>query len=353
MTGYASSRRQGFTLLELMLAMALGVTIAAAVAQLFIGTSRAQAQLGGQALMQEAARHALDFLTRSARGAGFLGCGAAGNLVNGLNGAWRQLVEFDLTTPIEAFDGVGGVWTPSLAALPLRDGSGSEAFSSRSRIDARRLAPDSDVVVFRRADRGTPLARPLQSRTDALVVADDADLFDADDFVVVSSCGQAALLRVTSAAGAAGARTLARAGGIGAFGNRTGVSLMASTEPYGGAAGPEGAVAALMLTEVYFVARARADNNRGQPVWSLWRKTSAAAPAELVQGIDDLQLLFGIDTTPEDAVDAPERYVQAEGIGDGVVRTVHISVTASSVNAVTADNQVLRRTFSRTVALRN
>lgn len=347
-------RCHGFTLLELMLAMALGVTITAAVAQLFIGNSRDQALLAGQALMQESARHALDFLARSARGAGFFGCGPAENLINGLNGAWRQVVEFDLSTAVEAFDGAGGAWTPSLAALPLRDGSGSGAFTARNRIDTTRLKPDSDVVVFRRADRGSPLASALQNNTDPLMVAvDDDDSFEADDFVVVSTCGQAALLRVTSVAGPASAKTLARASGVGTFANRSGVSLLADAEPYGGSAGPEAATVAHLLTEVYFVARASADNNRGQPVWSLWRKTSAAAPAELVQGIDDLQLLFGIDTAPDDDVDAPGRYVAAGLIGAATVRTVRISVTASSVNAVTADDRVLRQTYSRTAALRN
>ena len=355
------TRSAGFSLLELLLAAALGVVMTTAIAQMFISNSRGQAMLAGQARLQESARHALDFIARSARNAGYLGCGAAGRLTNALNGNWRQVVEIDLSTPIEAFDATAGTWQPSLAALPVRDG-GASAFKSRNRIDASRLQPTSDVVVFRRADLGAVLASAVDDAADPIVVAGNADAFRADSFALLSTCGQAALFRVSSLARSGSRTTLVRASGSGPFGNRSGPALLAGGNPYGGSAAPRGAAAALAITETYFVARSTANNNRGQAVQALWRKTSTAAPAELVQGIEDLQLLFGIDTTPTDDSRAPNRYVRADSIGANPVRTVHIAVTASSVDAVTvaeaagtagAVERVLVRTFSRTVALRN
>lgn len=346
------SANAGFSLLELLLAATLGVLMTAAIAQLFIGSSRTQAMLVGQARLQESARLALDFIARSARNAGYRGCGAAGNLANGLNGAWRQIVELDLTTTIEAFDATGGGWQPSLAALPVRSG-GAPAFRSSRRINAARLHPDGDVVVFRRADLGVALLAAVRRDTDPIVLAGDADAFRADSFALLSTCGQAALLRVSSVARSAGGTTLARQPASGPFGNRSGPALLAGGVPYGGGTAPEGAAVGLVVTEMYFVARSAADNNRGRAARSLWRKTSTSAPAELVQGIDDLQLLFGIDTTPNDDSPAPNRYVRADAIGANRVRAVHVSVTASSVDAVTAVDQPLAETFSRTVALRN
>ena len=349
-----TSTNRGASLLELLLAVALGVSMTTAIVQLFVANSRSQAMLAGQARLQESARHALDFLARSARGAGYFGCAARGNVANGLNGDWRQLPELDATAALEAFDGDEAGATPR---LPARGGSGARAFKSRNRINPNRLQPGSDIAVFRRADAGSPLAAALTRDSQPLVVADAEDRFDADDFVLLSMCGQAALFRVSSTARSGGRTTLARAAGQGLFGNRAGASLFSTTSPYGDADGPRGATAALLLTEFYFVARSSAANNRGQPVWSLWRKTSTAAPAELVQGIDELQVLFGIDTTPTDGDDAPNRYVDA-GVGTtaaeaAAARSVYFAVTASSVDAVTADERVLRQTFSRTVALRN
>ena len=115
-------RRQGFSLMELMLAAALGVVTTTAIAQLFISNSRSQATLAAQARLQESARHALDFIARSARNAGYRGCGTAGHLGNALNGTWEQVVEIDLSTPVEAFDATGAAWQPSLAKLPMRGG---------------------------------------------------------------------------------------------------------------------------------------------------------------------------------------------------------------------------------------
>lgn len=352
----AAKSSRGASLLELLLAVALGATMTTAVVQLFVVNSRSQATLAGQARLQESARHALDFLARSARGAGYFGCASGGTIANGLNARWERLVELDATVPVEAFANVsaGG----AQPRLPLRSSAGSAAvFKSRNRIDASRLRPGSDVAVFRRADVGSELAQALNRDAEPLVVADADRRFDRDDFVVLSSCGQAALLRVSSTARRGGQTTLARATGNGPFDNRAGASLFVAGGTYGAADAPRGAMAAQLLTEFYFVVRSRVLNNRGRPVWSLWRKTSTAPPAELVQGIDELTLLFGVDAAPADGVDAPTRYLDVNELaalpGTPPVRTVRFTVTASSVDVVTADEQVLRQTFSRTVALRN
>ena len=356
LAGAKSSR--GASLLELLLAVALGATMTTAVVQLFVVNSRSQATLAGQARMQESARHALDFLVRSARGAGYFGCASGGQIANGLNAGWEQLVELDATAAVEAFANVaaGGV-QPRLPLRPSQRAGGAAVFKSRNRITASRVRPGSDVAVFRRADVGSALAMALNRDADPLVVMDADGRFDRDDFVLLSSCGQAGLFRVSSTARRAGQTTLARASGSGSFDNRAGASLFVASGSYGAADGPRGAMAAQLLTEFYFVASSRASNNRGGAVWSLWRKTSTAPAAELVQGIDELTLLFGVDTTPADGVDAPTRYLDADEFaalpGALPVRTVRFTVTASSVDVVTTDEQVLRQTFSQTVALRN
>ena len=342
-----SRKLGGVSLLELMIAVALGLTITVAVVQLFIGSSRSQEALGVQARLQESARHALGFLARSARGAGHLGC-AGRPLRNALQGDWGDLPELNVTRPVEGFEAIVSGndvddWQPSLQAMPVRQG-GTQAFKPRHRIDLRRLRPGSDVVVFRRADPGVPLAAPLLSNVDAVVATADSGAFRADDFALVSACGRGALFRVTSTSAAALGVTLARSSGSGRFANRAGHALLDTSSSFGTSAGPQGAAVALVITEIYFVARS-AGTTASDERWSLWRKTSTAAPAELVAGVEDMQLLFGIDATPDD-VDAVERYVAASAIGRNAVRTVHIAVTL-------ANDGAQPRTFTKTVALRN
>lgn len=350
----------GFSLLELLIAAALGVVLIAAVVQLFAGSSRGNAALAGQVLLQESARHAVALLSRSARNAGYLGCGGRGALVNALNGSWREIVEFDVSRPVEGFDGRSTNWIPDIGILPTTGGR-TLAFAGNG-IDPDDLRAESDVVVFRRLEApGRPLGRSLSTILDAVtgqgedpqVTVDEGFAFEADDFVVVSDCRQSALFRIGTINTVGRVATLSRPSGGGPFGNRSGRSLSSDEEPFGGETGPEGAGVGRVVTEIYFVARGAGLNNRGETVWSLWRKTGADRGAELVQGVDDLQVLFGVDLTPGDGVDAPNRYLPPGQVGDNPVRTIHFVATVSSVDAVTADERVLRRSFPWTVALRN
>ena len=351
---------RGFSLLELLIAAALGVVLIAAAVQLFAGSSRGNATLAGQALLQESARHAVALLSRSARNAGYLGCGGRNGLVNGLNGNWREIVEFDLSRPVEGFDGQGANWDPDIGILPTVGGSALALAGNR--IDPAELRPGSDVVVFRRLEApGLPLARSLSTIVDAatgeaedsVVTVDDRFAFEAEDFVAISDCRQSALFRIGTIHTIGRVATLSRPPASGPFGNRAGHSLSRDGQPFGGGVGPDGAGVGRVVTEIYFVARGAGLNNRDETVWSLWRKTAANRPAELLQGVDDLQVLFGVDLTPGNGIDSPDRYLAPGEAGADTVRTVHFVATVSSVDAVTADERVLRRSFAWTVALRN
>ena len=341
---------QGFSLLELMLAATLGVAMTTATAQLFISSSRGQAALTAQARLQESARHALDFLAHSARNAGYLGCGTAGQLANGLNGTWGQVVEIELSTPIEAFEVTAGAGLPSRAELPVR--GGAPAYRRRNRINLSRLQPGSDIVVFRRADIGTPLARPLPDDADPIVVVDAARTLRKDSFALLSTCGQAELFHVSSVAKRGGLTTLVRAPGGGLFDNRSGTALRPGNIPYGSDTAPRGAAAALAITEMYFVARHPA-SPVGETLPSLWRKTSTAAPG----GTGARHR--GPAATVRHRYHADRRCARSESLCSRRRRRRTPSAhRASRRHRIERDraglpNGVHTRTFSRTVAVRN
>lgn len=342
---------RGLSLLELLVATTLGALLTVALTQLFASGARANAAHTGQARLQESARHALGFLGDAIRGAGFFGCGGAVP-GNSLRGDWRQIVELDLTRPVEGFDGVAGAarWQPDLSALPLRGGGGAPLFRRRA-IDAARLRPGSDLLLLRRlATPLHPLRQGVAAEGDPVVALDPHSALRRDRFAVLTRCGAASLFRITSASRRRGAARLARAVGAGPFGNRAG-GLLAGTV-FGAARGPAGAAVGLVLSEIYFVARGAGRDNRGGTVWSLWRKTSAARPAELVRGVEELQVLFGVLESPAAAA-GPARLMRPSRVPpNAVVRSVHVSVTASSVAAV-GDGAPVRHTFAATFAVRN
>jgi type IV pilus assembly protein PilW len=358
-------RMGGFSLIELMLALALGVVVTAGIVSLFVGNNQTYTLLNGQSRMQEAARFSVDFISRSARAAGYLGCDPEpGKVYKTLNGAWNQLFEFDITTTIQAFHGVNNGntvndWVPSLTTLP-RLGS-AVPFIPANGIDISKLRPQTDILVLRHVDvPGARIAAIVQ--TDGCSAATPCNVeipagglgFATNNFVAINNCEQAAVFRV-GAINIAGAQAAIQrdVSGAGLFENAAGASLSSGGVPYGEANNAQGSSVGRVITDIYFIAQGAGTNNRNQTPWSLWRKTSEDAPVELVEGIEGLQVRFGVDTSPADTTNAANRYVTYDQVGANVIRALRVTVTANSVDVVSDAGQPLRRTFSQTISFRN
>ena len=198
------------------------------------------------------------------------------------------------------------------------------------------------MSCFRRIEGlGHDLAQPFDADGELIIASSFTPV--SGQLAVLSACGQLGVLGIESIARRSGLVTLTESVDIGA--------LVPEDFAYGDPGGPAATVLAPVVSETYFIGRSRFVNNRGEPGWSLWRKADRAD--EVVSGVDDLQVLYAIDTTPDDSEVAPVRYVTADGIGAAAVRAVWIRVTASSVDAVSEDDQPLEQTISQTVALRN
>ncbi len=356
-------RAQGFSLIELMLALALGVVVTAGIVTLFVGNNQTYTLLNGQSRMQENARFALDFMTRSARAAGYFGCDPEpSKIYKTLNGAWTQVFEVDITTPIEAYHGVNAAngvndWTPSLTTLP-RLGS-AVGFIAANGIDITKLRPQSDVLVLRHVQiPGARIAAIVQSDVNPTVEVPAAGLeFVADQFVAINNCEQATVFRIANIATAGGIATLARdvapAVGLGLYENTPAAALAPTGIPFGEANNAQGSSVGRVLTDVYYVAQGSGTNNRAQTPWSLWRKTSEDAPVELIEGVERLRVRFGIDTTPNNLLNAANRYVTYDQVAANAIRALRLVVTVNSVDVVTETGGPLARTFSQTISFRN
>ena len=334
--GKRAQRACGASLIELMLALGLGVIVASGAARLFADSQRAYMLLHGQTRMQESARQSLDFIARSVRSAGYMGCrSGSGQVRNTLNGAWGRIFEVDLSRPVEAFDGTDArglpdSWTPSLSRVPRR-GAGN-AFARGRGVDTGAILPFTDVLVLRRVAWPGARVADVAAPDDFPVVQDDGELeLDAGDLAVISDCRQAALFRIDRIERGDSIATLVRTPGDSLFDNAAGVSLSATDTPYGSAFGPEGAAVFGVVTEIYFIARGSGRNNVGSVPASLWRKTTTDGPVELIQGIEDLQVRLGLDSNRDGAVD---RYALAGDAAGQDVRSIDVRITANSVDAV-------------------
>jgi len=354
----------GFSLIELMLALSLGVVVTAGIVQLFVGNSQTYNLLNGQARMQENARFALDFLSRSVRSAGYLGCDPdEEKVINTLgsqpNTNWNSLFEFNITEPIEAFNGLGGgAFNPSATALPQNLGGGASINThiAGNGINIGTLDSSSDILVLRHMQVPGGRINAMVGPNDNPTVFDDGTLnFQLDDIVAISNCEQAAMFKITAIASAGGLTTLSHgAGGAGRLSNAPGTSLSALNAPYGQANDAQGTTVSRVLTEIYYLASdPDFTNNQNVPIKSLWRKTSASAPVELIRGIDEFQVLLGVDTTSNAIKSVNQYFVPGTQPSSSVIRAIRIRIIANSIDAVTADNQVLQRTYTQTINVRN
>ena len=354
----------GFSLIELMLALSLGVVVTAGIVQLFVGNSQTYNLLNGQARMQENARFALDFLSRSVRAAGYLGCDPDDDkVINTLgpqpNTNWNSLFEFNITESVEAFDGLGGgSFNPTASLLPqnLAGGGSVNTHIAGNGINMGTLDSSSDILVLRHLQVPGGRINAMVGPDDSPTVFDDGKLnIQADDIVAISNCEQAAIFKVTTIASAGGLTTLSHgAGGAGRFSNVPGSSLSAFNSPYGLTNDAQGTTVSRVLTEIYYLASdPDFTNNQNVPIKSLWRKTSASAPVELIRGIEEFQVLLGVDTTANALKSVNQYFVPGTQPASAVIRAIRIRIVASSIDAVTPDNQVLERTYTQTINVRN
>ena len=359
------TRHRGFSVMELLLAMMLGFIIVAGIVQLFVGNNQTNNLLQGQARLQENARFGFDFIARAAQTAGFWGCAPEPDkVVKGLRGNWELVPEFDYTRPVEGFDAQGGGgWAPPLDTLPRSEGASNfNVMISGNGIDTDAIVEGTDVVALRTVRQ--PLRRlvdTLQPDGNPVVEAPGGNPgFGTGDVVMLSDCEQGAVFRVTNMTVSGDEATLVHATSAGGsfFENANIVESPGGAIGYtlsflGRSYGLDATIGA-METTVFFVAPGAGVDNRGTTPNALWQKAGTTQPVELVEGIDDMQVLYGIDTTLADGIANANQYVPADEVPDPAqVVALRVTLAVNSVNAVTDDDEPLRRSYTRTIAVRN
>lgn len=320
-----SSAEAGFSLVELLLALALGLVVVTGIVQLFVGNSRTYEVLTGQARMQENARFALEFISQAARSAGHFGCTVdRQHYVNGIGGStatneWQNVpAQFDISRIVSA------------------------------------TAPGE--VTFRGTRRpGFRLAQVLQPDEAPLIaIPNGLDGLQAQDVVVVSNCEQGAVFRVTGINVAGTEAELFHMPGASCGGNTNpvagentrciwspaGVLVDYSLSKLNRSYGAESTVGAFETTRFFL--------NDG----ALWQDVNGVAN-ELVSGVDELEILFGLDTTDDGEARVGQYVPYQPGLNYRDVVAIRVNVTVNSIDAEADGGGLMRRTFGKTIQLRN
>ena len=300
-TTTARSQR-GFSVIELMIAMVIGLILTAGVLQVFT-SSRATYRFNEQlARLQENERIAADMIQNDVRQAGYQGCAKQVPFTNTLNSS--TTVQWNFAVPLRGHEASGaGAWLPAIDT--------GAVVSPRA---------DSDILALRVPVRGAgsvALSSNMSTPTDTLKTAAVSPApFAAGDVVMLSDCKAAAVFQVTgySATGeiSHGAGAAVTNKGPGNASNDLGHAFRAKAEIMP------------IETVIYYVR----DNADGEP--SLWRRAGGAPAEEVVEGIESMQVLYGEDTNNDRQVDA---YVKANSVSDWTaVLSIRVGLLLRSVD---------------------
>jgi len=303
--------QRGFSLVEMMIAMTIGLMICAGLVTIFANTSNTQQELRRTAQQIENGRYAMDVLSQDFQ-------------VTGYFGSFRKLVApttapdpCSLTVNVSAGDIKDGINLPVQAYnAPTLSSTATLPASCAAFLPTSNLQPGSDVVVIRRAD--------------TQYITKNATM------TLNTVYGQAnpSMIDIATASGAAFDCTN-RPDGTAATVTRR-LQYPATTDICNGTTSPAGYVRQIHV-HIYFIAPCNnpssgtlcdAAADGGKPIPTLKRLELTAGPTfktvNIAEGVEFMKLAYGIDDTPT-AVNSdtgligdgsPDRYSLAPSLAD-------------------------------------
>ncbi len=364
MNAHSSLRCAGFSLVELMVSLVIGLVIMAGVLRIYVGMSQSVQTEASLSRIQENARFGVEKLSVDVRQAGFTGCVTDVNVLLDTTAAGYSPALYDLSRALSGWEytGTGPASTfTSTTLVPTGVPVGNWQDAAGAALDAsfqNQVVPGSDVLIVRRAGQLLDLVASGNTPVNAANVnLTTASGVEQDTIVLISDCVGSDLFQNRSNHLA---HNLNR--GTGASPGNVIPASKDFSHQYDGAL----QVYSFSITAYYIGTGAS-----GEP--ALFRRTypkgGAGVTAELVDGVETMQVRYGEDTDGDRIADA---YSTATAVGDWArVVSVKLSLllrqrdegrgeldTATyGVGGVTFDpldvRNVRRRTMNWTITLRN
>lgn len=330
--GAAARGQGGFSLVELMVALVLGLLLVLAASNLFITNKQTYRTVENLSRVQESLRFAFDLLARDARMAGAIPCGVTDKVANVLNGSegepWGE-------TGVKGIAGATGT-DADIDFLGATIAHCDTTPSAGCRVD--------DTAALRLSHAaGTQVEAKITSHVppSATMTLDNTDGISDADILMVCKPGRAAIFQVTDLDTTA-SKVIHNEGNSESPGNCTkclnypvdcGLAAASCTDF------TDGQISKL-TSQLWYIG----SNGRGST--SLYRKENTGPTEEIVPDVSDIGLAF-----------LTESGTDYEGIGSiadwNDVRAMQVTLTAVSPDAVGTDGNPLTRDYTFTVSLRN
>ncbi|HJO12117.1 MAG: PilW family protein [Gammaproteobacteria bacterium] len=367
-----SKASHGLSLIELLIAMALGLTITAGVIQIYVGNNATERSQEARGRIQENGRFALNFLSQELRMAGYLGClsginaASVNNILNAPPASFQPQIglqgwEAAGTNPDTISNSVNNV-------AVVATGAGGWGTTGGNVLPAFNAIPGSDII---RAWSSFGTAAIINTVTAGVtpVINSRPINIAANDFLLLSDCDQADLVQACAVANVGpGISTNITLSTACVPGN---VASSAITSQAGGE------VVKLEGTLLYVGKRGDVATN--PPALFVRRLGANGIPGvaeELIEGVESMQALYGVNMD-NDVRNTVDSYLPADQVPDWTnVISIRITLLMQSIesgvvpaaqaytfNGVTYDggggngalpgDTRVRRVFSSTINLRN
>ncbi len=338
------NKQAGLSLVELMIAITIGLVLMTGVVQMFISSKTVFTTQQGLSRLQETGRLAVEFMSRDLRQAGYVGCAypTDWNISSTLNNGHTFSSNFDFGIPLQVYDASTPPAEIPLAPAPKADTQVLVAYTANSEsASVSNENTASNVFV----DLTTPAGQDCPSG------------ICANDIVVIADCDKAIVFQATGVTESGAEVILAHGTGSDPGNARTswGGNPDNMIETF-----TEGAEVFKINTVVYYVAE-DADGNPG-----LYQKIDNDPAFELLRGVEDFNVLIGTDT---DANRSADNYVEHDAVANwmnAVAARIEVLVQTPDDNAtsdeqtyefageeITATDNRIRQVFTTTVGIRS
>jgi type IV pilus assembly protein PilW len=362
---WVSRHQRGIGLVEIMVALTLGLVLMGGVLQVFLSNKQTYRMQEAHARLQENGRFAIGKISRDIREAGYWGC-ASHSVSTSLKTTLKTLGTYqdyfyDFTRIVEGFEWTGSAWTPAADDTNVFkkafkgdiDTPGSDIFTVRA-----PLGPNIRVIKDPKdPDEDDDDDYMVSSTGDPYINNPPNNGLKDSDIVMVSDCTSATIMQVTDAppaglndpppGGASGPLTHAGSGTPGNSTSDLGVAYRNDSE-------------VVKIDTISYYIRA---GDGGLP--GLYRREGDDPSEEMIEGVENMQILYGEDTDGDFSANC---YLPANSVSDWAnVVSVRVNLLLMTLDDnLTAAPQTfqfnrqtfpasrrLRRVFTTTVGIRN
>ena len=322
-----NQKARGFTLIEIMVALAIGALLLAGITQVFISLKQTDKVSSALSRVQEAGRTAMGIMAYDFRMIGYKGC-ADPAITENINiiAANPPTTDF-ISTSLRGSDISATGWSSATTPVDFTD------LSDIDGTGARKARLDSDIISIMRASDDTATVDEHDNNNSNVKVEGNPLNLSQGDVAILADCESMDIFRISNVTTSGGSSEVTFAHGMGSGVNTNNKLSKAYTDP--------NAKMMSFLSNTYFVGETGRKNVNGDTIYALFRRDISGNIQEIVEGVEDLQVTYGYEF-----VNGNRRFVDASTaaatLGAGGIELKMSQVTSIKFSILVAsDDRVL------------